>query len=128
MGDSEKNVLAATSVLEDSAVNGGAATESIADLLIDRVTFRKYRCPKEECRKTFDEPADLFSHIGTHVSVAFSLGGHWSSQKYPLPMAIQFLSTWSKHYNSLRGKILSARTAENPTRRGRTYQTTRRHT
>lgn len=69
MGDSEKNVLEATSVMEDSAVNGGAASESIADLLIDRVTFRKYRCPKDECRKTFDEPADLFSHIGTHVSV-----------------------------------------------------------
>jgi hypothetical protein len=67
--DSEKNILATTSVMEDSAVNGSAASESIADLLIDRVTFRKYRCPKEECRKTFDEPADLFSHIGTHVSV-----------------------------------------------------------
>ncbi len=65
-----------TSAVEDSAVNGGAPADSIADLLIDRVTFRKYRCPREECRKTFDEATDLFSHIGSHVSVNLSLVGH----------------------------------------------------
>jgi hypothetical protein len=45
-----------------------AATEEIADLLIDRVTFKKYRCSQEECRKTFEDAADLYQHIGTHVS------------------------------------------------------------
>jgi hypothetical protein len=42
LGDAEKNAIATTSAMEDSAVYGGAASDSIADLLIDRVTFRKY--------------------------------------------------------------------------------------
>lgn len=42
MGDTEKNAMATTSAMEDSAVNGGTASDNIADLLIDRVTFRKY--------------------------------------------------------------------------------------
>ncbi len=45
------------------------AAEDITDLLIDRVTFKRYRCPQFECRKTFDVATDLFSHIGTHVSL-----------------------------------------------------------
>jgi hypothetical protein len=42
LGDTEKNAMATTSAMDDSAVNGGSASDSIADLLIDRVTFRKY--------------------------------------------------------------------------------------
>ena len=47
----------------------GALANEITDLLIDRVTFHRYRCPHmDECRKTFEEPKDLFLHITTHVS------------------------------------------------------------
>jgi uncharacterized Zn-finger protein len=47
--------------------------EDIADLLIDRVTFKKYRCCQEECRKTFDDANDLYSHIASHVSEIYFL-------------------------------------------------------
>jgi hypothetical protein len=57
-----------------------ATTYEIAYLLIDRVTFKKYRCSQEECRKTFEDASDLYSHIASHVSKVFksymSVGGN----------------------------------------------------
>ncbi len=55
-----------------STTGSGAAMGEIADLLIDRVTFRRYRCPSDECRKTFDDVIDLYMHISTHVSARIS--------------------------------------------------------
>ncbi len=49
--------------------------DKIKDLLIDRVTIKKYRCPNEDCRKTFDEPRDLFAHTAWHVSTSLYVIG-----------------------------------------------------
>ena len=62
---------------------GGAVANDIADLLIDRVTFHKYKCPHlDECRKTFEEPNDLFQHITTHVSNHSFSSYYNESKKY----------------------------------------------
>ena len=39
----------------------------MTDLLTDKVTLKRYKCFSEDCRKTFDHPIELFSHVKVHV-------------------------------------------------------------
>ncbi|TNV83837.1 hypothetical protein FGO68_gene13608 [Halteria grandinella] len=59
-----------TSFIKDSteqlSASGEQEIDKIKDLLIDRVTIKRYRCPNEECRKTFDEAIDLYIHVTCH--------------------------------------------------------------
>ena len=47
------------------------AKQQMYDLIVDKVSLKKYKCCKSTCRKTFDNALTLFEHVQSHVSLFF---------------------------------------------------------